>query len=232
MSDNASGTTTAKTMIESVYAELREEILAGKYPPASKLKVEQLRSAYNVSSSTMREALSRLVSDTLVTTEGQRGFRVAPLSVRDFRQIAEMRKLLESRALRESIEQGDEEWEACVVAAFYRLSRIEEALAQTAEKVDPDWDARNQAFHNALISACDNDWLLRFRDILHHQSSRYLRIALVDTSSVRDVHAEHEAITKAALARDADKACHLIEMHITRTVDVIAAKVVAWEADD
>ena len=100
----------AKTAIESVYAAVREDILSGRLKPGSRLPIEHLRSHYEVGSSTVREALSRLVSDTLVTTEGQRGFRVAPISLDDFREIAAMRKLLEAQALGEAIARGDDDW--------------------------------------------------------------------------------------------------------------------------
>ena len=55
----------AKTAIETIYTAVREEILSGRLKPGSRLPIEHLRSEYEVSSSTMREALSRLVSDTL-----------------------------------------------------------------------------------------------------------------------------------------------------------------------
>ena len=73
--------TEAKTLAAQVYEKLREDIVAGHLEPGSKLKLEQLLSKYSVGMSPLREALSRLVGDMLVTSQGQRGFRVAPLSL-------------------------------------------------------------------------------------------------------------------------------------------------------
>jgi DNA-binding GntR family transcriptional regulator len=215
--------TTAKTMVESVFERLREDILSGKLTPGDKLRVEQLRGEYGVGSSTLREALSRLVSELLVTAEGQRGFRVAPVSLEDFRAIAEMRKLLETKALAQSIATGDDNWEAGIVAAFHRLSRIEERVGESPEELAAEWERRNRIFHRALIGGCNNHWLLHFRSILLSQSGRYLRLALTDRTVERDVHAEHSAIMDATLNRDTELACHLSEVHIDRTVDVISA---------
>lgn len=214
----------ARTAIESVYAAVREDILAGRLKPGSRLPIEHLRSNYEVSSSTLREALSRLVSDTLVTTQGQRGFRVAPISLEDFRDIAATRKLLEGKALREAIARGDDDWEAAIVAAFHRLSKVEEQLPSNEVRLAADWEVRNQAFHDALVAACTNRWMMHFRGILYAQSSRYLRISLTDRTVPRDVHAEHEALCQATLARDADLACRVSDQHIERTVEVIAAR--------
>jgi DNA-binding GntR family transcriptional regulator len=222
----------ARTAIESVYAAVREDILSGRLKPGSRLPIEHLRSHYVVGSSTVREALSRLVSDALVTTEGQRGFRVAPISLDDFREIAAMRKLLEAQALGEAIAKGDDDWEAGIVAAFHRLSKVEEQLPTDAVRLAADWELRNQAFHDALVAACGNRWLMHFRAILYAQSSRYLRISLTKRTVPRDVHAEHEALFQATLARDAELASRISDQHIELTVDVIAARMAQQGADD
>ena len=78
----------------------------------------------------MREALTRLLGEALVTSEGQRGFRVAPASLEDFHDLTEVRQLVETEALRQSIARGDEAWESQIVAAFYRLSKVEERVIE------------------------------------------------------------------------------------------------------
>jgi len=220
---------TNKTAIETAYVQLREDILSGKFAPESRLRVEHIRSDYNVGSSTMREALSRLVSDTLVTTEGQRGFHVAPISAKSFRDIANVRKILESNALKESMQNGDDDWEANVVAAYHKLSKMESRVAKEPGHYASDWDKLNKSFHDSLVAASTNTWSSHFRKILYHQSSRYLRVALIDRTIPRDVSAEHKAIFDAVLNRNINLACELSNDHINRTVDVIAEKVAEWE---
>ncbi|MBC7140505.1 MAG: FCD domain-containing protein, partial [Defluviimonas sp.] len=176
-----------------------------------------------VGASTLREALTLLVGEALVTAEGQRGFRVAPISLADFEDIIRVRKLMELEALRESIRLGDDEWEAQVVAAFHRLTKVEEQLKNgDAKTLSGEWEERNRAFHDALISACPSRWLTHFIDILYQQSERYRRIALAGKAVGRDVHAEHEAIKNAALARDIGEAVRLSEIHIDRTFEVLS----------
>ena len=100
-----------KTTIESVYEALRQAILVGEIAPESRLRVEELRQKFGVGASTVREALSRLLVENLVTTEGQRGFRAAAVSVEDFKNIVEMRAMFEAKAVRESVLKGDDDWE-------------------------------------------------------------------------------------------------------------------------
>jgi len=225
------GESQSKTTIEMVYEALRSAILSGEITPESRLRVEVLRKTFGVGASTVREALSRLLVENLVTTEGQRGFRAALVSVEDFKNIVDMRALLEAKAVRESIAKGDDEWESAFVAAHHRLAKIETEMEGREEQSVQEWEVRNRAFHNAMIGACTNGWLLNFREILYSHSIRYLQIAITDRSIPRDVRAEHQAIFDAVIARDADLAEKLTVDHILRSVPVIEARVSAIEAE-
>lgn len=130
--------TRGRTLIETAYATLRGEIIDGTLEPGAKLRTEELRARYDVSGSTIREALTRLLGEALVTSEGQRGFRVAPASLEDFRDLTEVRKLIETTALRQAIEVGDETWESEIVAAYYRLSKLRTACGRIRSASPPN----------------------------------------------------------------------------------------------
>ena len=63
-----------RTVAESTYQRLRQDILWGRFAPGSPLRSDELRSRYDVGISPLREALTRLTSERLVTSIGQRGF--------------------------------------------------------------------------------------------------------------------------------------------------------------
>jgi len=83
-----------KTLVESAYRALRRDIIEGRLAPGEKLRVEHLKDDYGVGAGTLREALSLLISDALVVSQGQRGFRVAPVSIEDFEDITRTRVML------------------------------------------------------------------------------------------------------------------------------------------
>lgn len=83
------------------------------------------------------------MTDALVVAQGQRGFRVAPISLADFADITQTRVLLETEALRQAMALGDDAWEAEVLAAFHRLSRAEEKLGAYDEARE-EWEGRNR----------------------------------------------------------------------------------------
>lgn len=219
----APDTTEPKTLVEGAYQRLRRDIIEGVHPPGGKLRVEHLKDQYDVGAGTLREALLLLVTDALVVTQGQRGFRVAPISIEDFEDITRTRILLETEALRQSIALGGEDWEAGVVAAFHRLSRAEQKLGDQDGHAHAaaDWEKRNRSFHDALIAASPSRWIRHFQNILYQQSERYRRISLFRKPVPRDVHAEHQALIDATLARDADRATTILAEHILRTLESV-----------
>jgi DNA-binding GntR family transcriptional regulator len=210
-----------RTLIEAAYRKLRRDIVDGRLQPDQKLRVEHLKSSYQVSSGTLREALALLVSDSLVVSHGQRGFRVTSMSLADLEDLTRLRVLLENEAMRESIRAGRDDWEAGLVSAFHRLTLAEQRLRGDAARNFDDWEACNRQFHEALVAACRSRWLLRMRGLLYQQSERYRRISATQGPPPVEVHDEHNAIFEAALARNADMACALLTAHIHRALSVI-----------
>lgn len=216
------------TQADEAYQQIRNGIIHGELPAGEKLRIESLRKHYGIGPTPLREALNRLASDGFVSAEGQRGFTVTPLTIEDLEDVTQMRVLLENRALERSIERGDDDWEARLVAAFHRLRKIE--ADQPLEERNPDeWERRNAEFHDALIGACRSRWLRRFAGILYDQHRRYRHLARAHLQG-RDVHAEHLAIYEAALERDAKKACAANERHIMATIETLRDLIPAGEA--
>jgi DNA-binding GntR family transcriptional regulator len=206
------------TQIESAYWRLREDIIRGVLQPAAKLRIEHLRQSYGLGASALREALSRLVSDGLVETEGQRGFWVAPISRGELHDITVARQVMEVGALRQSITHGSVEWEGRVVAARYSLDRVEKSMAAPSPDVILTWERSNRQFHMELLAGCPSKWLLRFVGQLYDQALRYRHRTVLRRPIPRTgVSPEHNALVDATLARDADRACGLLSEHIDNT---------------
>jgi GntR family transcriptional regulator, carbon starvation induced regulator len=203
------------SLADQISSRVRTEILSGTRAPQARIRLEELKNEFNVSWSPLREALSRLVAEGLVQTNESRGYCVAPVSRAQLSDITSMRKTLESMALRASIERGDDAWEADVLAAHHRLTKLE-AKRQRREDLD-QWEAWHRNYHEALTRACGSPLLLRFCAQLHDQFARYRKVFLASHPFDRAVAVEHKKLTDAALARDADKACAMIETHIERT---------------
>ncbi|MGQ0676827.1 MAG: GntR family transcriptional regulator [Rhodospirillales bacterium] len=205
------------TLTEATYARLRNDILLGVLQPGDKLKLERMRQHYDASVNTLRETLSRLVSDGLVANEGQRGFTVVPVSLADLKDITEMRRLLECHAARLSVQHADLDWESRLVAAYHKLSKAEEMIDADPAKYRPLLEAYNRDFHAAIISACGSRWLLNFHGVMYDQSLRYRMLAFKVRDFPREQsRREHREILDAALARDAARLAAVLGAHITK----------------
>lgn len=211
-------------LVDQAFRQLRRDVLTGNFDAGAKLKLEDLQTAYGFSSSPLREALSRLAQEGLIRADERRGFRVAPISAEDLADITRMRVMLDIGALRESIEHGDDVWEARVVAAYHRLEKTEARLGDAPVVLDDHWTELHTAFHMALISACPSERMRAWGASLFDQAERYRRYSARFRKTARRKSNEHRKIMDATLRRDADTACALLEEHILSTQrNVLAA---------
>lgn len=210
--------TNGGSLIDVALQQMKKSIICCELAPGEKLKVAELSKSYGLSSSPIREALNRLAQEGIVEANENKGFRVTKLSVDDFREITRLRCLLESEALADAIEHGDDAWEADVLGAFHRLGLIEKKLGKVAVVLDEDWAQRHKAFHFALFSACPSPLLLRMVDSLFDRAERYRRFSALHRTSERRKGDEHKQLMEAALARDSEKAVDLLKRHINGTL--------------
>ena len=214
------------SLAAQISADLRTSIVLGEYLPASKLKIDDLALRFAASTGIVREALSRLSAEGLVTALPQRGFIVSPISRDELTELTDARVRVERDCLAASIDRGDVNWESELIAAEHRLAAATSALAQKSDRdTVVQWPARHEAFHDALTCACGNRWWLRFRQQLFIQSERYRQLSGLTRGGSpgidRDVNTEHAALMRAALDRDAARAGDLIEAHLRKTADIL-----------
>jgi DNA-binding GntR family transcriptional regulator len=204
-------------LVEQAFHRLRKDVLVGSYPAGAKLKVEELQEAYGFSSSPLREALSRLAQEGLVRADERRGFRVAPITAEDLADITRMRLMLDLQALAESIQNGDDKWEAAIVAAYYRLEKVESRLGEGPLMLDEEWSTLHREFHMALIAACPSERQRNWSASLFDQAERYRRYSARYRKTSRRKSNEHKKIMDATLKRDTQTACALLQEHILGT---------------
>jgi DNA-binding GntR family transcriptional regulator len=207
----------ANSQGEACYRAIRDDILRGRLHPQARLRMERLRAAYGASVSTLRETLSRLAGEGLVVTEGHRGFAVAPVTRREFRDLADLRLIIETHALERSFAQGDIEWEGRVVGEHHKLARLEEAmLAGERDRADL-WKTYDKSFHQSLISACGSVALLEAHASIYDRYLRYQVVAMIFRGAV--AAREHRALRDAALARDTEGAKAALHRHVQGCVE-------------
>lgn len=217
------------TLADVAYARIAGAITAGALKPGQRLRFEDLRELCETSISPVREALTRLTAEGLTTLEGHRGYRVAPLSRDDLWDTVRTRQLVEGRAVRQSVEHGDEAWEAALVSAYHLMSRWRHAHGAEPSAATEDWHRHHVRFHQALIAGCGSPLLLGFCETLAQRAERYRRLSL-GAPYARDIHQEHADIYEAALRRDGAAAENRLRFHYEQTARALEAAIASEQA--
>lgn len=200
--------------------QLRSAIVDGALPPGTRLKFAELAKRYGSSYGTLREALSLLASEGFVTQEMNKGFSVAPVSHEELLEITEHYVELENRALAKSIAEGDDLWEANIVAANHRLTALEKLPWEDRVAAHSDWVLRHREFHESLVATCRGTWLFRLRTLMFDQLDRYrfvTKMSFKKGGASRNV--EHRRLMEAVIGRDTEAACDILEQHVRKTAD-------------
>ena len=211
-------------LVNLAYVALKRDITEGVYRPGDKLLMRGLKERYEIGSGPMREALSRLVSEHLVTAISQRGFRVASMSIEELTDIYFARAHLEAMITELAVKLGDESWEAGVIASTHTLSKV--AQLNSAEDMLGLWDARHKAFHLAIAQGCGSAKLLELRLTMLDQVERYrqlwLRHTVFSADALEAKREEHRQLVEVLLSRDHVKARDMMFEHMTGPVSIIS----------
>jgi DNA-binding GntR family transcriptional regulator len=215
MLSTAKTTLPAETLVDQVETRLREDIINGVWPAGARLGVEELRCRYATGATPIREALSRLYAEGIVAMVQNRGFRVPPMTREDLLDISRTRAVIEAAAARDSVEHGDDQWEAQLVAAFHLLDR-----RAAGDLVDPmvlqAYYEAHHAFHIALLAACRAPRLMRLQERLELQHSRYYRRLPLGKVEGEEID-EHRRLLRFAIDRDGPAIAAALGEHVMLT---------------
>ena len=197
-----------QTLTSMTADAIRERILRGHYAEGKPLRQDAIGAELGVSRIPVREALRQLEAEGLVTFNPHRGAVVSTLSLKQIRELFELRADIEGDLIRRAVPH-------MTANDHVRADEILDAyeVALHAGQV-PVWGALNWQFHSTLYAPADRALTMSIVNRLHHHSDRYLRMQLTLTHGETRARHEHRAIAAAARKRDASKASRLLREHI------------------
>ena len=200
----------------TLYDTLKADILAGHFAPGSKLKIETLKERYGMGVNVIRESLARLATEDLVDFEDQKGFRAAETSSSRLTDLTRLRILLENDGALHSMTHGGIEWESTLIAAYHKLSYIEEKMCEAEENHYKIWHQCDWEFHEALVSSCGSKLHRVYHKRIFDQFRQYVMVDLKTNGfRGRNIIDEHQAILDAALKHDSKALTKAIETHLS-----------------
>ncbi|MCB1755783.1 MAG: GntR family transcriptional regulator [Gammaproteobacteria bacterium] len=197
------------TLADRVYVQLREAILDGDIQPGSKISEPELAKTYGVSRSSLREAIAKLESSSLVVRQANIGARVITLSKASLLEIYQVRESLEGLAARLAAEN-------MTSPEIDKLKRLLDMQSDGGEGRSPrDYQSVDFDFHYCIVLGSHNERLIRIlsRDLF--ELVHFYRKKFSD-SGPRPVQAlnEHTEIVAAISRRDGEMAEVMMRHHI------------------
>jgi DNA-binding GntR family transcriptional regulator len=197
-------TLTRTNLNDQVYEELRTRVLTRRHAPGSMLSLHALASELGVSRSPVHHALTRLVSEGLLTVKARRGYFVTPVTADALAEGYDVRLALELHAAERTVGTLD----------AVPLRRFRSLLDATAEAISHEqWDTANAAFHEYQIDLAGNALLSRFyRELSVNLLMQVIRGGRVEGHA--NLVTEHRRIVEAFEAGDLNAARGAIREHI------------------
>jgi DNA-binding GntR family transcriptional regulator len=205
-----------RTISGAVAARLRQEIVAGDLRAGERLRQVEIARRLGVSTTPVREALAALQREGLVQLHPQRGAVVFLPSVADLREHYEIRIALEELAVGKAADRFEPAWAAPLEAILEEMR-----TGPPAER----YLQLNQDFHSTLYAHSGRERLVEMIASLRDASSAYLNIfRATDDFPAARLDDEHHEILVACVDRDPARASRAVRLHLTATVDRVAAR--------
>ena len=215
-----------KTVGTNTYEVIKNDIIFGVLPPLKKLKLLELKKKYITSVSTLREILSRLSGDGFVVSKEQKGFYVSAVSKSDLIEIANLRILIESHALEQSIKNSNPEWEGLLVSAHHKLKFYENEMLKNETDDRNNWKKYDSDFHQALVKNCGSINLIELHKLVFDKYLRY-QLLILSFRGPKSIE-EHQKILDFTLNKNYEKAQSVLKKHIINGINH-AVKNFKWD---
>lgn len=206
----------AHSLGEAMLLRLRADILSTDLAPGSKLALHHLAKQYGIGITPLRDALGQLAGDGLVVMESQKGFRVAPVSREDLRDVCDIRLRVELMALDLAFDRADAEWDRRMKVAHAAFIHIKARVGENTP-ITAEWEEAHRELHMTLLGACASPTLMRLCSQIHDRIHRYRRIALPTKSYMGGISDDHFEISTAAYRRDRESCKALLQRHLVES---------------
>jgi len=183
---------TSKTRI---YRDIRRSIIMGHRKPGERLEVVELAQRYDTSVTPVRDALQMLSQEGMVTIRPRSGYFVARITLKQLRDMMDLRKTLELAAIERAAQRINPE----------QLAELRAVHAGYTGDDDLSYDRytdENRRFHHLIALASGN---LEMAEMIAHLHDRLARFMVLRHAG-KSQEATHALIVDALQAHDVEAA--------------------------
>ncbi|MGY0390693.1 GntR family transcriptional regulator [Nocardioides sp. WG-D5] len=207
------------TKSDYAYTRLRDGILTGEFEPGTVLHQATLAKTIGISTTPLREAMRRLMTEGLVELDAHRDARVSALTAEEARDLLEIRRSLDPLAASLAAQRRTKE----DIRAMREAAASLHALPNHPSVVDL---VAHRRFHAAVYTASHNDLLISTLEGLWDKADRYRHLGLQveRDQQERDIKdREHAELLDAVIRGDSDGAAEVMRQHIATSLGAKAA---------
>ena len=189
-----------------VYSKLKRQILNLELKPGERIYEPAMATALQVSRTPLREAIRRLISESLLEQQPTGGVMVPALDEKVISELYDVRAALESLMARE----------ACAKASSADLDELRGIVARNAAMVEFADEAMKYgvALHAAIARIAGNSWAQRFHEQIASQVERYRYFTNNAPERRDEALANHRLLVEAIASKDAEKAAKVAFDHV------------------
>jgi DNA-binding GntR family transcriptional regulator len=206
------------TRADIAYERIKAKIVRCEFEPGVRFTEAALAAELRTTKMPVREALSRLVQEGLVRSIPRKGYEVDPVTVRDTRELFELRLAVEPLAVELAAQRIDERTlarlaELCMVKCDPRDRASVRAFAQS-----------HREFHLLITRACGNH---RLSDVVEHvleEADRLVYMGLLRLDRDASLGAGHGELLKALELRDGAAARRIAAETVIKTRDELLSE--------
>jgi DNA-binding GntR family transcriptional regulator len=200
---------------QAIAADIKENILNGRYKPEERLKESELAAKYQVSKTPVREALRYLENMGFVEIVPHTMACVKRMSQKEVENLYSIQSVLEGLAVRKAITYLQEEH----IQSLKRFAALLEKHYKNRNL--SEYEKANIQFHALFWKVADNENLYQLTDNIRSRLQRFRTATRRYPEEFEELVADHQRIIDVAIKKDAEEAERLVRRHLERNGEII-----------
>ena len=198
-----------------VYELLRDDVIFGYRKLGSKINQDQLAKVLNVSRSPIREAINRLIKESILIKRGDRSYYVYIPTIKDITYASEFRTALEVSAMQLAMKRVSSQDINCLRR---NINEQEKCKPQDKNRII----TLDLEFHDCLVACSKSKYIVQsYRRYATH--FRHLRYRISSLHLQETILSQHKDILLALEEKDIVRLEKLLIMHLNTAEDFMQA---------
>lgn len=202
-------------LAEQAFRKVYADILSGVLKPGVQVTEVELMERYGLTRAPVRHAAVRLSHAGWLCPLPRRGYMIKPITLRDVREVFDLRRQLEPEAARRAAGRVD----GAVLKKLDEGTRVE--YDPRDRELEDAFFAANADLHTAIATAAGNQRVARLIKSLHHETERILRVGMRYANWSRGWQHGHSELLEALCNGDGELAAQIALRQINYSERVV-----------